>query len=227
MKHAEKVNATVREHQGLIIGTLIGSMVTMIAMTIVISCFDKLRRTFPTNFICLGVFTLATTFVVTYSTIPVETDAVAYCVGFTAVIVIGLTIFAMQTKIDFTVYYQLAFVLMLILMIFGLTAMISQSNLVGRMYALFGAIFFCFVSHANLIDMIINTCNALIAVCIILVYRLRYAADHGRRALLGQPGRVHPCSAHDLLGHHQSVPLPAATVRLAQLVIATVQGVAG
>ena len=121
------------------------SAVFMITLSCALSCCENVRRTHPWNLICLGLYTLATTVLVTFATVAYDTTSVAYAAGFTAAITIGLTIFAMQTKIDFTIYYQLAFVLLLCLMLFGFTFAFTRFAPLQRVYAAFGAILFSFV----------------------------------------------------------------------------------
>ena len=53
--------------------------------------------------------------------------------------VIGLTLFAFQTKYDFTGMGTYLFVFVLILMVFGLVAAIIRSNIMSIVYAALGA----------------------------------------------------------------------------------------
>ncbi|XP_049513756.1 protein lifeguard 1-like [Dermacentor silvarum] len=64
--------------------------------------------------------------------------------GITATVFILLTIFAMQTAIDFTVYTGVAFVFLILLMIFGLVAMLFPTRLLQMVYACAGAGLFSF-----------------------------------------------------------------------------------
>ena len=67
-------------------------------------------------------------------------------VGICAIIVLGLTIFALQTKIDFTMCNGILFVLLLCLMIFGIFCGIFRSDIMNVVYASLGAVIFsCYI----------------------------------------------------------------------------------
>jgi FtsH-binding integral membrane protein len=74
-----------------------------------------------------------------------KTEIVIYAVGITLAIFFALTAFAFQTKIDFTVCHQLAFVMLWVLILFGFIAGITRgNNVVNLVYSALGAVFFCF-----------------------------------------------------------------------------------
>lgn len=112
--------------------------VTMISM----ACCESVRRTSPTNFIFLGLFTCAQSFLLGTMTSRVPPDTVMMAVGATAVVCLGLTIFAMQTRFDFTVCNGVLFVAMLIFMVFGLVAMFFPGRTLHLIYASVGALLF-------------------------------------------------------------------------------------
>lgn len=70
---------------------------------ITMACCESIRRKSPMNFIFLGIFTLAQSFVLGVVTSAYGTETVLLAVGVTAAVCFALTIFAFQTKIDFTV----------------------------------------------------------------------------------------------------------------------------
>jgi hypothetical protein len=140
----EQMIQYMAQNSGGVIAALIISIVFMITLSIMLSCCENVRRTHPWNMICLGLYTLATTVLVTFITIAYSTDAVGYAMGFTVVITLGLTIFAIQTKIDFTVLYQLGFALLLILLLFGFSLAITgtHNGVASRVYAALGTLIF-------------------------------------------------------------------------------------
>lgn len=77
-------------------------IVTMIAL----ACCESVRRTSPMNFIFLGIFTLAQSFLLGCSSAVYDPDLVLMAVGLTAAVSFGLTLFAFQTKLDFTVSFR-------------------------------------------------------------------------------------------------------------------------
>jgi protein lifeguard len=73
-------------------------IVTMIAL----ACCESVRRKSPMNFIFLALFTMAQSFMLGIMSAVYDPDLVLMAVGITAAVTFGLTIFAFQTKWDFT-----------------------------------------------------------------------------------------------------------------------------
>lgn len=63
-------------------------------------------------------------------------------VGITTAICLGLTIFAFQTKIDFTGLHAVLFVAVLVLIVFGIIAAIWNGKIMTLVYAALGALIF-------------------------------------------------------------------------------------
>lgn len=70
---------------------------------IMLACCESVRRSSPMNVICLGIFTLAQSFMMGCMSIIYDPDTVLMAAGITAAVCLALTIFAFQTKWDFTV----------------------------------------------------------------------------------------------------------------------------
>ena len=87
---------------------------------IALACCGDLRRRFPHNFIILALFTLAEALTMGIVVARFDTTIVVTAIAITAIVCVALTLFAMQTKIDFTVCNGAAFVLLLVLMLMGL-----------------------------------------------------------------------------------------------------------
>ena len=119
---------------------------TTIVTIIMLTCCENFRRKTPHNYVALMVFTLAESFLVGVISSIYNYKIVLTAVLITAAICIALTIFAFQTKIDFTVYNGLLFVLLLILMLFGIIAMFWRDSIVQLIYASLGALLFSAVS---------------------------------------------------------------------------------
>ena len=60
------------------------------------------RRQFPTNLIFLGLFTGAEGFMLGTLCARFDAEAILYAIAITGGVTLALTIFAFQTKIDFT-----------------------------------------------------------------------------------------------------------------------------
>ena len=112
---------------------------------IALSCCGDLRRRFPHNFILLGVFTLAEALTIGIITAYYDTTIVATAIAITALICVSLTLFAFQTKIDFTVCNGAAFVCLLVLMLMGLAvAIFPNTPAIRILYSGLGALLFSF-----------------------------------------------------------------------------------
>lgn len=92
-------NVWVRQHHELFWIAFGVTLVTMIAM----ACCESVRRNSPMNFIFLAIFTLAESFLLGCMSVVYDPDLVMMAVGITGAVSLGLTIFAFQTKWDFTV----------------------------------------------------------------------------------------------------------------------------
>lgn len=95
----EPTKKWVAGHRELFWVALVILIVTMIAL----ACCESVRRKSPMNFIFLGLFTLAQSFLLGCTSAVYDPDLVLMAVGITAAVCFGLTIFAFQTKWDFTV----------------------------------------------------------------------------------------------------------------------------
>lgn len=125
-----------------ILGLSLGAyVVSAIALT---CCGDSVRRKYPTNYILLGVFTAATSVMVGVVASTYAPDTVALAAGLTFAIFLGLTAFAIQTKIDFTPFNQGCCTLMWGLILFGLTCAFFPGQAARNLYAALGAILFSF-----------------------------------------------------------------------------------
>lgn len=112
------------------------------AMIIALACVPDLRRRSPINIICLMIFTVAEGVLlgITCSTYDAQTVLIAagVCTG----MVLILTLFAFQTKIDFTMMTGLALVLLTCLVFFGIFAIIFRSHVLDVVYGALGVALF-------------------------------------------------------------------------------------
>ncbi|XP_059489168.1 protein lifeguard 1-like [Neocloeon triangulifer] len=114
------------------------TFVTMLA----IACCGEVRRKAPMNFILLGIFTLAESFLLGVITSFHQGEAVFMAVGITAVVCLALTLFAFQTKVDFTMMGGVLLVAAVILLVFGIVAMFFPGKTITLVYASLGALLF-------------------------------------------------------------------------------------
>lgn len=112
--------------------------ITMISM----ACCTNVRRSSPMNFIFLGLFTCAQTFLLGVITSKVPAETVLLGVGITAAVCLGLTLFAFQTKWDFTVMGGVLFVAAIVLLLFGVVAIFFPGRTMTLIYGSIGALLF-------------------------------------------------------------------------------------
>ncbi|XP_034479292.1 protein lifeguard 1 isoform X2 [Drosophila innubila] len=128
----------VEQHRWLVWVALGVLIVTMLCM----ACCEGVRRQTPTNFIFLGIFTIAQSFLLGVTATRYAPTEVLMALGITAAVCLALTIFAMQTKIDFTMMGGILLACMVVFMIFGIVAIFFKGKIITLVYASFGALLF-------------------------------------------------------------------------------------
>uniref|UniRef100_UPI00398EC4C8 protein lifeguard 1 n=1 Tax=Pristiophorus japonicus TaxID=55135 RepID=UPI00398EC4C8 len=111
-------------------------------LIIVLSCCDGVRRKAPWNFMLLLLFTILEGLLLGAVSVLYGADAVMWAVGATAFVSFGLTLFALQTKWDFTMASGILFVVLLALVAFGLLCAIIRSFWLQIVYASLGTLIF-------------------------------------------------------------------------------------
>lgn len=115
-----------------------------IASLLTLACCGSVRRQFPMNFVCLGIFTIAQSLSFGFITAFYKTELVVIALGITAAICVAITVFSFQTKIDFTVYSGFALVAGIVLFIFGLILVFVRLPILHIIYSALGALIFGF-----------------------------------------------------------------------------------
>lgn len=115
-------------------------IVTMIAL----ACCTEVRRKTPMNFIFLSLFTLAMGYMLGVTAATVEATEVLLAVGITAAVVIALTIFAFQTKWDFTTMGGMLVAASVVLLLFGILSIFWGGGIVRLIYSCAAVILFSF-----------------------------------------------------------------------------------
>lgn len=128
----------VQHHTGLWWAALAIMLVCLITM----ACCGDVRRKAPMNFIFLFIFTLAESFMLGLASSTYDNEAVIMAVGICAAVCFGLTLFAFQTKWDFTVMGGGLCVAVIILMLFGIVAIFFPGKTITLIYASCGALIF-------------------------------------------------------------------------------------
>jgi len=151
----EPVKAFAQTKAGLAI--YIVSYVVFVTLLIVFtccSCGGALRKV-PCNFILLGLLTLAMTYMLSMISAYHRIEAVFIAVGVTLVITIGVTIFAIQTKFDFTstICSLIILCLSLAFLGFGLACLIvSLFTKIPILQAVYGGLGACLMAIFLAVD---------------------------------------------------------------------------
>jgi len=120
--------------------TAIGLVVVCL---IVLTCCGEMRKMFPYNLIFLGIFTICEGVMLGIVGTTYEPKAVLTAVGITCVVVFALTLFAFQTKIDFTVCGAGLYVTLWVFVLFGFMMIFFRDEVTNMIYASLGALIFC------------------------------------------------------------------------------------
>lgn len=134
----EPTKIYIRQNSGLAIIAIIITFGTLIAL----ACCEDLRRKSPTNFILLFVFTLAESFLLAVSVSRYYPEQVLFALGLTTLICFALTIFALQTKVDFTVMGGFLMVAAIVLLVVSIVGIFFPGKLMTLIIASAGAIIF-------------------------------------------------------------------------------------
>lgn len=135
----DPVRIYVRQNMWIFYAAMVATIVCIISM----ACCPSVRRKAPTNFIFLGIFTACEGVLLGVVTSMYETEAVLIAVGVTAAVVFALTLFAFQTKWDFTTCGGMLMVVLVVFILAGFLMMFMPMNryaIIG--YGCAGAIIF-------------------------------------------------------------------------------------
>lgn len=131
--------AFVHENIWLMWASLGVSLFVMFPMV----CVRTLRVSFPINFILLAIFTISEAVCLGMVSMLYETEAVMIATGITTAIVFVLTIFAFQTKWDFTMLRGILVCVLFVFLIFGfIMIFVPQNKYMQMVYGGLGALIF-------------------------------------------------------------------------------------
>ncbi|XP_077290197.1 protein lifeguard 2-like [Arctopsyche grandis] len=130
----------VKDHPIIWWVALVVLLVTLISM----SCCSSVRRKSPMNLIFLALFTCAEAFMLAMVASKYESTEVLLALGITAAVCLALTLFAFQTKWDFTKLGGILLVGLVVLLLFGIIAIFIPGKIITLAYASFGALLFSF-----------------------------------------------------------------------------------
>ena len=145
------------------------SAITGLVIILAMTCVKTLRVAVPINFIMLSVFTLAESLLLGLACMLHQGEVVLIAAAATAAVVIALTAFSFQTKIDFTILRGLMFCVLFVFILFGFLISIfavtgGNIRIINLVYAAIGVLIF---SVYLVIDtQVIETGGSLYPICI-------------------------------------------------------------
>ncbi|XP_028617666.1 protein lifeguard 2-like, partial [Grammomys surdaster] len=101
-----------------------------------------LRRQVPANYILLALFTILEGLLLGTMSIVYRADEILWATGATTVVTLVLTLFALQTKWDFTLLSGVLFAFSAVLLIYGIIALVIRSYWLHLIYAALGTLLF-------------------------------------------------------------------------------------
>lgn len=117
-------------------------MYAFITHLIFIMCNPDILKYYPHNWINLSFFTITLSYIVTYISSFYPFEIILLSGGSTMTIFTGLTLYAFQTKIDYTIYGNTLIIILLSLMLFGFINIYTNTELLNIIYLLLTIIIF-------------------------------------------------------------------------------------
>ncbi|XP_036616410.1 protein lifeguard 2-like [Trichosurus vulpecula] len=114
----------------------------LFGLIITLACFEDARRKVPENFFLLFIFTLVEGLLLGAVSVFYHAEEVMWAIGGTALVTWGLTLFALQTKFDFTNHFAILWALSFVLVLYGALSFFMPSYWLHLIYAALGTLLF-------------------------------------------------------------------------------------
>lgn len=118
------------------------AIIIIFSTIISLMCCQSLSRQIPINYILLIIFTLAESYMIAVYTSFFYPELVCIALGLTALVSFSLSLFALQTKIDFTVFGGFLFVVLIVFTVVVIVAMFFPGKLIQLIISSIGVILF-------------------------------------------------------------------------------------
>jgi len=128
----------IQSYPGL---SIIASIITL-SILIVLAWSEHLRRKSPINFIFLFMVTLALSFLLATSVSHYYPNHVLFALSLATLICFGLTMFALQTKIDFTVMGGFLMICIIVLLTASIVSLFFPETIMTLLIACVGSIIY-------------------------------------------------------------------------------------
>ena len=116
----------------------------LFVIVVMISCHPDTIRSYPSNWVSLILFTILETYLMGFVAVAYDTQALLLGGLTTVSIFSGLSIYAVQTKYDYTTMGNILLSLLMGLILFGFFSWFVKTSMVSIMYSTGGAIVFSF-----------------------------------------------------------------------------------
>ncbi|XP_031235786.1 protein lifeguard 2-like isoform X2 [Mastomys coucha] len=114
----------------------------ILIVMIILACCRDIRRQVPMNYILLTFFTILEGLLLGSISVFYRVEEILWAIGATTVVTLVLTLFALQTKWDFTLLNGVMFVFTTVLLIYGIILLVVQSYWLHLVYSALGTLFF-------------------------------------------------------------------------------------
>ena len=120
---------------------IIGFVLSIIC-SIALICFKNVARKVPNNYILLGLYTLSMSAVVTFITATYTKETVVMAMLLTLGVCLGLTLYALTTKTDFTTMGGFLFSFCIVMIIMTFLLAFAYSKVLDTIICVFGVLLF-------------------------------------------------------------------------------------
>lgn len=114
----------LRNRVELLVLAIIGYMVTLYAL----ACYKPVARKVPLNYYLLATFTMCFAYIASYTTVLYEPELIVAAGTLTAAMVLGLTIYAVTTKTDFSMLFAFLWSLVVTLLFAVILALFIRNR---------------------------------------------------------------------------------------------------
>ncbi|KAH8344226.1 hypothetical protein KR084_008353, partial [Drosophila pseudotakahashii] len=135
-------NAEVRQEMATNVWFFLGALFIGFGALVTLTCNEGLRRQTPGNYIILAVFTLAESLLLAVTACRYAPKEIFLAVVITTAVCLGLTLFALQSRYDFTMMGGILMSCLIILLLFGILTVFLGQGLVTTIYSSLSALLF-------------------------------------------------------------------------------------
>lgn len=118
----------IRANRELSLYIICGNCLIFWAVLIVLGCFENARRKFPLNYILLALLTVLMSILMGFLGGLVPPRIIILAITATLLVSLVLTLFAFQSKIDFTIYSGTIAAFTTTVVFYGIIASISKAS---------------------------------------------------------------------------------------------------